>query len=177
MYLLEAVIDKSIVDWDTTWKVIILPFIITIIVSSMIGFERQNVGKAAGLTSHMFVALAACGVAVMQRLMFEDTVKTVMEGVSIEASPTRLIAQVITGIGFVGAGVILKDSTNVIKGITTAATIFSVAMVGLIIGSGYLLVGGILAGVIIVFLYSRDLSRRFNPFISHRHDQRDDYHF
>ena len=77
----------------------------------------------------------------MQRLMFEQQLVLGSQGVSIDPEQQRVIAQVVTGIGFVGAGVIIKDQANVVKGITTAATIWVTAMVGLILGSGYILVG------------------------------------
>jgi putative Mg2+ transporter-C (MgtC) family protein len=143
--------------------IIIIPLSMTFIFAGLIGLERQNVGKAAGISSHILVAMGAAGIAIMQRLMFQAQLG--MEGV--EAEGQRVIAQVITGIGFVGAGVIIKDQSNVVKGITTAATIWSTAMVGLIIGSGYLVLGTILGLFLVVFIAARDISRGFNPFRPH----------
>jgi putative Mg2+ transporter-C (MgtC) family protein len=143
--------------------IIIIPLSMTFLFAGLIGLERQNVGKAAGISSHILVAMGAAGIAIMQRLMFQAQLG--MEGV--EAEGQRVIAQVITGIGFVGAGVIIKDQSNVVKGITTAATIWSTAMVGLIIGSGYLVLGTILGLFLVVFIAARDISRGFNPFRPH----------
>ena len=66
-------------------------------------------------------------------------------------------------IGFIGAGVILK-SNGAIKGITTATTIWSCAIMGIILGSGYILLGTIVGIFITVFIFLRDFLRGFNPF-------------
>ncbi len=143
---------------------ILLPLGIAFVVSALVGLERQNVGKAAGISSHILVAMGSTGIAIMQRLMFEYHIYLQSTGIMIDPEGQRVIAQVITGIGFVGAGVILKDQKNVIKGITTATTIWFTAMMGLILGSGYILIGSILGAFVIVFISVRDLSRGFNPF-------------
>ena len=155
-----------ILDFDLTFYEIImkimLPLLITFIIAAFVGLERQNVGKAAGLSSHMLVAMGSAGIAIMQRLMFENQIELQSSGILIDPEGQRVIAQVITGIGFVGAGVIIKDQSQVVRGITTAATIWFTAMVGLILGSGYIMVGSILGIFVIVFILWRDLSRGFN---------------
>lgn len=155
--------DLDLSFMDVLLKMIV-PLAIAFIVGGFVGLERQNVGKAAGLSSHVLVAIASTGIAIMQRLMFEYQLELAISGVAIDPEGQRIIAQVVTGIGFIGAGVILKDSTQVIKGITTAATIWFTAMVGLILGSGYIVLGSILGGFVIIFIIWRDLSRGFNPF-------------
>ena len=156
-----------ILDFDLSFYEIImkimLPLLITFIIAAFVGLERQNVGKAAGLSSHMLVAMGSAGIAIMQRLMFENQIELQASGILIDPEGQRVIAQVITGIGFVGAGVIIKDQSQVVRGITTAATIWFTAMVGLILGSGYIMVGSILGIFVIVFILWRDLSRGFNP--------------
>jgi putative Mg2+ transporter-C (MgtC) family protein len=156
-----------ILDFDLSFYEIImkimLPLLITFVIAAFVGLERQNVGKAAGLSSHLLVAMGSAGIAIMQRLMFENQIDLQANGVLIDPEGQRVIAQVITGIGFVGAGVIIKDQSQVVRGITTAATIWFTAMVGLILGSGYIMVGSILGTFVIVFILWRDLSRGFNP--------------
>lgn len=141
---------------------VLLPLIITFAVAYFVGLERQNVGKAAGLSSHILVAMGSAGIAIMQRLMFEYQI-ILSETISIDPEGQRIIAQVITGIGFVGAGVIIKDQSHVVKGITTAATIWFTAMIGLILGSGYIIIGSILGIFVVIFILVRDISRGFNP--------------
>ncbi|HRX45552.1 MAG TPA: MgtC/SapB family protein, partial [Acholeplasmataceae bacterium] len=126
-------LDLSLID---ILLKIIVPLIIAFIVGAFVGLERQNVGKAAGLSSHILVAMASAGIAIMQRLMFEHQIYLQSTGIQIDPEGQRVIAQVVTGIGFIGAGVILKDQQQVIRGITTAATIWFTAMTGLILGSG-----------------------------------------
>jgi len=142
---------------------VLLPLVITFLVAAFVGLERQNVGKAAGLSSHILVAMGSAGIAIMQRLMFEHQIFLQSTGITIDPEGQRVIAQVITGIGFVGAGVIIKDQSHVVKGITTAATIWFTAMIGLILGSGYILVGGLLGLFVVIFILLRDISRGFNP--------------
>lgn len=144
-----------------TWLfVIIIPIVLIFIISFYIGFERQNVGKAAGVSSHILVGITACAIAIMQRLMFYYLD---INGKADGSGGQRVIAQVVAGVSFVGAGVIMK-SNKTIKGLTTATTIWTVAMIGLILGSGYLIIGGILGAFVMLFITIRDLSRKINPF-------------
>ncbi|MBU1143367.1 MAG: MgtC/SapB family protein [Firmicutes bacterium] len=156
-----------ILDFDLTFTEVLLkvllPLVITFLVAAFVGLERQNVGKAAGLSSHILVAMGSAGIAIMQRLMFEHQIFLQSTGIAIDPEGQRIIAQVITGIGFVGAGVIIKDQTHVVKGITTAATIWFTAMIGLILGSGYIMIGAFLGVFVIAFILLRDISRGFNP--------------
>ncbi len=155
-------LDLSLID---ILLKIIVPLVIAFIIGAFVGLERQNVGKAAGLSSHILVAMASAGIAIMQRLMFEHQIYLQSTGIQIDPEGQRVIAQVVTGIGFIGAGVILKDQQQVIRGITTAATIWFTAMTGLILGSGYILIGSILGLFIIIFILTRDIKRGFNPLV------------
>jgi putative Mg2+ transporter-C (MgtC) family protein len=156
--------DLDLTLLDILFKIVV-PLVIAFVVGAFVGLERQNVGKAAGLSSHILVAMASAGIAIMQRLMFEHQIFLQSTGIAIDPEGQRVIAQVVTGIGFIGAGVILKDQQQVIRGITTAATIWFTAMTGLILGSGYILIGSILGVFIIVFILTRDLKRGFNPLV------------
>ena len=140
--------------------VIVIPLILIFIISFYVGFERQNVGKAAGVSSHILVGVTACAIAIMQHLMF---LYLDSKGKADGSGGQRIIAQVVAGVSFVGAGVIMK-SNKTIKGLTTATTIWTVAMIGLILGSGYLIIGSILGAFVMSFITIRDLSRKINPF-------------
>ena len=156
------ILDSSLTLYEILLKVM-LPLVIAGTIAAFVGLERQNVGKAAGLSSHILVAMGSAGIAIMQRLMFEHQIELQLSGVLIDPEGQRVIAQVITGIGFIGAGVIIKDQSQVVRGITTAATIWFTAMVGLILGSGYIIIGTILGVFVVVFILWRDLSRGINP--------------
>ena len=127
----------------------------TLVFSWLIGLERQNIGKAAGISAHVLIAMSACVAAILQRNLFLES------GSSGENQ--RLISQFITGIGVVGAGVILKSEKR-IKGLTTASTLWYCAIIGITIGSGYWVLGLIAGGFSVLFLYIRDIVRKINPF-------------
>src|SRR6202790_641787 len=116
---------------------------------SVIGFERQWHQKMAGLRTNALVALGACGFVVF----------SFMTG---EGDPTRVASQVVTGIGFLGAGVILREGVNV-HGLNTAATLWCSAMVGTFVGAGFWAPGLVAAGfVVLTNLCLRPLVRLLN---------------
>lgn len=154
-------------DFTNLFFTVLLPLGLILIISGLIGLERQNVGKAAGLSAHILVGLSATGIAIMQVMMYYQA----GGATNPDAEGQRVIAQVVTGVGFIGAGVILKDSKNTIRGITTAATIWSVAMIGIILGSGRIILGSILGLTIILFMFVRDFKRGINPFKKLSNDQ------
>ena len=159
LILVSEILDAGLSFEDVLLK-ILLPVVLTIIVASFVGLERQNVGKAAGFSAHTLVALGSVGIAIMQRLMFESQLES---GLFTNPEGQRIIAQVVAGIGFIGAGAILKNGVHSIKGITTAATIWVTAMVALILGSGYIILGSIIGGVMVILIIIRDVRRGFNP--------------
>lgn len=154
-----AYINDLSLDFEQILFMILIPILLTYIFTGFVGLERQNVGKAAGLSSHILVGIGSAGVAILQRLMFEYQLA---EGFN-NPEGQRIIAQVVTGIGFIGAGAILKDHAH-IRGITTAATLWFSAMVGIVLGSGYLILGSILGVFMVSLIMIRDFSRGFNPF-------------
>jgi len=156
---MSYILDSTI-SLEQLFYVILLPLFLTSVIAYFIGFERQKIGKAAGISSHMLVAFASAAIAIMQRLLYEYEIQQL--GMT-EVQTQRIIAQVLTGIGFIGAGVILKEKGS-IKGITTATTIWSSAIIGLILGSGFIVLGLIVGLFIFLFIFLRDLARGFNPF-------------
>lgn len=98
--------------------------LLALILGAIIGFERELYGRPAGLRTHMLVC-AASSLAVLVSINAFDS-----------GDPARLASQVITGIGFIGAGAIIRGDNSII-GITTASTIFVCAIIGLASGSGY----------------------------------------
>jgi putative Mg2+ transporter-C (MgtC) family protein len=116
---------------------------------ALIGFERQWNQKMAGLRTNALVALGACGFVVFSAVVGEG-------------DPTRLAAQVVSGIGFLGAGIILREGAN-IHGLNTAATLWCSAMVGTFCGGGFWLLGIGAAGFVVATnLFLRPLLRRLN---------------
>ena len=112
-----------------------------------IGFERQWRQRLAGMRTNTLVALGAAGFVVFSQLMDHD------------ASPSRVAAQVVSGIGFLGAGVIFKEGLNV-RGLNTAATLWCSAAVGILAGAGALAHAALLALLVVgVNLLLRPLVR------------------
>ncbi|WP_283673114.1 MgtC/SapB family protein [Butyricicoccus sp. Marseille-Q5471] len=110
-------------------------------VGFFVGGQRARTAHPAGLRTHMLVALGACVVMITGSLLYYDT--NTMFGTGPD--PARLGAQVISGVGFLGAGTIMKEGFSV-RGLTTAASLWSVACLGLAAGMGYYwltLLGGI----------------------------------
>lgn len=96
-----------------------------------VGLERHRADKAAGLRTHMIVALASALIMIVSAHGFEE----VLRPSRVVLDPSRVAAQVVSGIGFLGGGMILRRRGSV-QGLTTAASIWAVAAVGLAVGAG-----------------------------------------
>jgi putative Mg2+ transporter-C (MgtC) family protein len=117
--------------------------VVAAVLGGLIGAEREWVGKAAGLRTHMMVSLGAC-------LFVLVPIET---GIG-EGDLTRVIQGIATGIGFIGAGTILKrEEANQIQGLTTAATIWLTGAVGIAVGAGQMWLGIVCAIGAWVILY------------------------
>ena len=125
------------------WQ-ICLRLLCAMIVGMVIGTEREYTHRPAGMRTHILVALGACAVMITGQLIFSQ-----YREYGATPDPARLSAQVITGVGFLGAGTILREGANV-KGLTTAASLWSVACLGIAAGAGYYVVA--LAGMVFIFV-------------------------
>lgn len=126
------------------------------IIGGFIGYERQNSNRPAGLRTHILVCIGSALVMITSEYIFE-----IYKGAA-NLDPARLGAQVISGIGFLGAGTILRDGSTV-KGLTTAAGLWAVSCIGIAIGIGFYF-GGICAAflVYITLLLSKDWEVNFD---------------
>ena len=115
------------------------------LVGLVIGTEREYTHRPAGLRTHILVALGACVVSVTGEALFHQYNHTV----GAMPDPARLSAQVITGVGFLGAGTILREGASV-KGLTTAASLWATACLGVAAGFGYY--GLALLGMVFIFV-------------------------
>ncbi len=109
----------------------ILRVLLAVVLGAAIGFQRERVGKPAGLRTHALIALGSA--------LF--TVVSIF-GFGIGADPSRVAAGIVTGIGFIGAGVIFRGlrRDGAVVGLTTAASIWTAAAVGLAAGTGMYLI-------------------------------------
>ena len=112
-----------------------------------IGFERERLSWAAGLRTHMLVCVGACLFMIVSAYGFMD----VLAQEHIALDPSRVAAQVVSGIGFLGAGSILLRG-DMIRGLTTAASLWTVAAVGLAVGGGLYLAAMSATGIILFIL-------------------------
>ena len=114
------------------------------LVGMIIGTEREYTNRPAGMRTHILVALGACVVALTGQMLFKE-----YSGFGAMPDPARLAAQVITGVGFLGAGTIMREGTTV-KGLTTAASVWTVACLGIAAGFGYYAIT--LFGMVFMFI-------------------------
>ena len=131
---------------------------LTALFVGFIGLERQMRHKIAGITTHLMIAFAAAAIAILQDALYYDAIATAIElrattgyVIEVQIQRQRVIAQVLTGVGFLGAGTILK-TRNGIYGLTTASTLFLAAMIGLIFGMGHYALGIVLSLFAFIFL-------------------------
>ena len=101
---------------------IISKLLLSAFLGGLVGLERQNHNKSSGIRTMALISLGAC-------------VFSIVSFSFPEADPTRIIAQIVTGIGFLGAGIIFKSGMNV-YGLTSAATIWCTASLGVLVGIG-----------------------------------------
>ncbi|WP_303816685.1 MgtC/SapB family protein [Selenomonas ruminantium] len=131
------------------WE-LLLRLVLSCILGGIIGYERQSRRKSAGLRTNVLVCLGSCLIMVMSVELYQA-----VEG-KTNADPARLAAQVVSGIGFLGAGAIMKEGLSV-TGLTTAACLWVVAGVGLAVGAGFY--AGALISTALVFVTLGSLSR------------------
>jgi putative Mg2+ transporter-C (MgtC) family protein len=135
------------------WYEVILRLILAIIVGGLIGYEREYKNRPAGFRTHILVCLGATVISMIQLYSIQETTNMIIQypvlASALKADIGRLGAQVITGVGFLGAGTIMHDKGSV-KGLTTAASLWVVACIGLGVGLGYYFLT--VASTIAVFL-------------------------
>ena len=129
---------------ELNWMQICMRLLCAMLVGLIIGTEREYTHRPAGMRTHILVALGACAVMITGQLIFAQ-----YNPLGATPDPARLAAQVITGVGFLGAGTILREGINV-KGLTTAASLWSVACLGIAAGGGYYTVA--LVGMVFIFI-------------------------
>ncbi len=143
---IQMIITTS--EFQTFFKLILAA-----ILAGVVGYERENWSKPAGFRTHVLVGISATMVMVCGEYLHEIT----------GADPTRIPAQLLSGIGFLGAGTILRDGNNV-KGLTTAAGLLAITCICLSVGAGYY-VGSIIATLVVYIVLS--YSHRFSAKLEH----------
>lgn len=115
------------------------------IFGGIIGLERESLNKSAGFRTHILVCVGSALIMLVSEQIFLK-----YQGL-VNADPGRIAAQVVSGIGFLGAGTIMREGANV-KGLTTAASLWVVAGVGLAVGAGFYFLAALATGIIFLAL-------------------------
>lgn len=135
MIILFSLISK-LMGADTMSEIGIVAFklLLAAIAGLVLGLEREAKHKALGLKTCVVIAIASCLLTIVS---IEFALNASKGAFSTSADPMRLAAQIVTGVGFLGAGVILRRESNVISGLTTAAIVWAASGFGIGIGAGF----------------------------------------
>lgn len=140
--LLSAV---HVVDWTSDVWHFVIRLVVSIICGIVIGIERKTRSKEAGIRTHAIVCMAACLFMIISKYM--TTAQFNEYGQS--GDPSRIASTVVTGIGFLGAGIIMYRR-DVMYGLTTAAGVWATAAIGMAIGAGFVVLGAVATVLIII---------------------------
>jgi putative Mg2+ transporter-C (MgtC) family protein len=133
-----------------SWEEVLLRLVLAAAFGGAIGIERELRERGAGLRTHMLVSVGSALFTLASAYGFRDFL--VHGGSVVRTDPTRIAAQIVTGIGFLGAGAIIRQGLSV-RGLTTAATLWVVAAIGLATGAGYYSAAAITTGLVLVSLW------------------------
>jgi putative Mg2+ transporter-C (MgtC) family protein len=133
-----------------SWGEALLRVVIAAALGGAVGLERELREREAGFRTHMLVSIGSALFTIVSAYAFRDFL--VHGGAVVRADPTRIAAQIVTGIGFLGAGAIIRQGLS-IRGLTTAATLWVVAAIGMASGAGYYGGAVITTAVVLISLW------------------------
>lgn len=133
-----------------SWSEILIRLSLASLFGALIGLERQRKDWAAGMRTHMMVCVGSCLIMIVSTFGFSDILGTD----HVVLDPSRIAAQVISGIGFIGAGTILLLKQGTIRGLTTASGLWTVAAIGLATGSGLYFAAGATTVIALIILWA-----------------------
>lgn len=139
---------------------ILIKLVLAALAGGMVGLEREKHGRPAGLRTNLLVSVGACAMMIISEAFYIKYGMLDAES-AFRLDPARVAAQIISGIGFLGAGVILKEGISV-RGLTTAAGLWTVAGLGMAFGMGYFSLGIITT---VLVLISLAFMKRLDPLI------------
>jgi len=129
------------------WDAVLLRLAVAAVLGAAIGFERELREREAGLRTHLLVCLGSALFTIISAYGFHEFLTS--GGAVVRTDPTRIAAQIVTGIGFLGAGAIIRQGISV-RGLTTAATLWVAAAIGMATGAGYY--SGAMIGTVITLV-------------------------
>lgn len=137
---------------------------VSLVLGLCIGFERERHKHQAGLRTFTLVCIGSTLAMLISISICQQNTNL------LNGDPGRIAAQVLTGIGFIGAGLIMKNNDG-ISGLTTAATVFVTAIIGLGVGAGMILVCSVMTVAVIVLLLLSSVKSMKNPETAHPHEE------
>jgi putative Mg2+ transporter-C (MgtC) family protein len=140
------------------YKEVLIKLFLSVVLGGLIGLERESLNRPAGFRTHILVCVGSTLTMLVSITIYKQY--------QFNADPGRIAAQVVSGIGFLGAGTIIKEGPTV-RGLTTAASLWTVASIGLAIGSGYYF--GAIVATLFVLITLLSLTRIENIVIRKRH--------
>src|SRR5690625_3911768 len=129
------------------FNLILIKLTLAALAGLLLGLERESKHKPLGLKTCAVIAIASCLLTIVS---IEAAISSYNESFFIRADPMRLAAQIVSGVGFLGAGVILRRSNDAISGLTTAAIVWAASGFGIAIGAGYFV--EVTVGLILIFV-------------------------
>lgn len=128
--------------------------LLTAVLCGLIGLERETRDQSAGFRTHIVLGLGAALFTLVSAYGFPEFTDAALRsnGRGIQFDPTRVAAQIVTGVGFLGAGAIIRDGATV-RGLTTAASIWAAAAIGMAAGAGYYFGAAATTAVVLATLY------------------------
>jgi putative Mg2+ transporter-C (MgtC) family protein len=120
---------------------IALRLLLAAVLGALIGYQRERAHKPAGLRTHMLICLGSALFATLSEFGFSSNVDT-----------SRIAAGVVTGIGFLGAGAIIRNPEGIVVGLTTAASIWAIAAIGLAAGAGMYIAAAVATVIVLIIL-------------------------
>ncbi|HTJ03457.1 MAG TPA: MgtC/SapB family protein [Methylovirgula sp.] len=154
---MKAVGLASFQEWE-----LVARLLLAAVLGSFIGIERERLAWAAGLRTHMLVSVGACLIMIVSAYGFNSVLNS-----HVVLDPSRVAAQVVSGIGFLGAGTILLRG-EIVRGLTTAASLWAVAAIGLAVGSGLYLEA---TAATVIMLAILTAVKPFEEWLQHRNRQ------
>ena len=139
--------------------------LLTAVLCGVIGFERETRDQSAGFRTHILLGLGAALFTLVSAHGFTAFTEAALQsgGRGIQFDPTRIAAQIVTGIGFLGAGAIIRQGMDV-RGLTTAASLWAAAAIGMAVGAGYYFGAAATTIIVIAALYLlREVRNRLLP--------------
>ena len=149
--------------WIIGYDHLAIRLLLSVVLGGLVGIERERKNSAAGLRTHILVCLGSCLIMLLSMYGFA----AFADEPNVRLDPARLAAQVITGVGFLGAGTILFTG-KAITGLTTAASVWVVMAIGLAVGAGFYMPAGLAAVLVLLTLWGLNIVEK--RYVKHRRE-------